>query len=118
MELLGVAQLKGIKVPLLNLEGEPEGDDSRVRQEGLLLEEVNRDEARKGAAPRGVPPLFLVGRVASAENQTTRRTTAGGSRTSVYDAEVQSTGSPVVRSNPEKRKELRRRPRLPQISHG
>ena len=110
MELLEVPQLKVIRVPLplLSLDGELEGDDLRVRLEGLLLEEANQGEGRRGAPHKGVQLLLHVGRVTSVGNPITRRTTAGGSRISVCGAEVRSTGSPTVRSRHVTREELPR----------
>ncbi|XP_027075821.1 uncharacterized protein [Coffea arabica] len=114
VELPEVAQLKGIRVLLPNLEGEPERDGFRVRQEVLHPEVGKRDEISRGASRKGVQPPFLVAHVAFVGNQTIRRTTVGGSRTSAYAVGVRSTGSPVVRSSLEKREELFSRRKLSQ----
>ena len=88
----GIATLKGIRVPLPNLEGELEEDDFRVRQEGLRQEVARRDEANRGVPHKGAPPLFLVARVGSVGSRTTRRITAGERRRSAYAVGVRNTG--------------------------
>ena len=86
----GIVLLKGIRVPLLNLEGELE-DDFRERQEGLRQEVARRGEANRGVPHKGAPPLFLVARVGFVGSQITRKITVGERRRNAYAVGAQST---------------------------